>query len=169
MRLILVLAMTLALITTGEAAASECASVRVPGAAKQRMSCLDDLTTTGTLATGHTVQADWAGLTSAGLPAPSGVPGIQIDGYFPDTSTSNTAHGWNHDAQFVLRLPERWNGGLVVSGSPGVRDGQAISRPPVRCDDRQAGRFVGDEDRAARLLGRHSLRSPVRRCSLSAS
>ncbi|WP_181777180.1 tannase/feruloyl esterase family alpha/beta hydrolase [Amycolatopsis pittospori] len=128
MRLFLVLAMMLALITPAEAAASGCASVRVPGAAKQRQSCLDDLTTTGTLTTGHTVQADWAGLTSAGFPVPRGVPGIQIDGYFPDTSTSNTTHGWNHDAQFVLRLPDRWNGGLVVSGSPGVRRQYANDR-----------------------------------------
>ncbi len=128
MRLFLVLAMMLVLITPREAAASECARVRVPGATKQQVSCLDDLTTTGTLATGHTVQADWAGLTSAGLPAPSGVPGIQIDGFFPDTSTSNTAHGWNHDSQFVLRLPDRWNGGLVVSGSPGVRRQYANDR-----------------------------------------
>ncbi len=36
-----------------------------------------------------------------------GVPGLQVDGYFPDTSTSNTTHGWSHDAQFVIRLPER--------------------------------------------------------------
>jgi hypothetical protein len=49
------------------------------------------------------------------------VPGLQVDGYFPDTSTFNTHHGWNHDAQFVVRLPERWNGGLVVAGTPGVR------------------------------------------------
>ena len=35
------------------------------------------------------------------------MPGIQIDGYFPDTSTTNTNHGWNHDAQFVIRLPDR--------------------------------------------------------------
>ncbi|WP_199754939.1 tannase/feruloyl esterase family alpha/beta hydrolase [Amycolatopsis sp. WAC 04197] len=127
MRLFLVLAMMLALATPAQAA-SGCGNVRVPGAATQRLSCLDDLTTTGTLATGHTVQSDWAGLTSAGFPAPKGVPGIQIDGYFPDSSTSNTAHGWNHDAQFVLRLPDRWNGGLVVSGSPGVRRQYANDR-----------------------------------------
>jgi hypothetical protein len=60
-------------------------------------------------------------LQPAGARNPSGIPGIQLDGYFPDTSTFNTDHGWNHDAQFVIRLPERWNGGLVVAGTPGVR------------------------------------------------
>jgi hypothetical protein len=98
-----------------------CASIRVPMAEKQVVSCLSELTTAGTVATGHTVAADWAGLTHAALPQPRGVPGVQIDGYFPDTSTTNTNHGWNHDSQFVLRLPNRWNGGLVVSGSPGTR------------------------------------------------
>ena len=88
----------------------------------------DELTTAGTVASGHTVEADWTGLTQASLPQPSGVPGIQVDGYFPDTSTTNTNHGWNHDAQFVLRLPDRWNGGLVVSGSPGNRRQYANDR-----------------------------------------
>ncbi len=95
-----------ALATPAGAAASGCANVRVPGAAEQQLSCLDDLTTTGTLATGHTVQTDWAGLTSAGFPVPHGVPGIQI----------------------VPRRPGRWNGGLVVSGSPGVRRQYANDR-----------------------------------------
>jgi hypothetical protein len=95
--------------------------VRVPGAAHQQLARLADLTTTGTVASGHTNPADYAGLTDAGLPSPSGVPGVQIDGYFPDNSHTNPNHGWNHDAQFVIRLPEKWNGGLVVSGSPGVR------------------------------------------------
>ena len=95
--------------------------IRVPGAERQVAACLDDLTTAGTVASGHTVPADYAGLHAAGTRNPSGVPGIQIDGYFPDTSTFNTTHGWNHDSQFVIRLPERWNGGLVVSGSPGTR------------------------------------------------
>ncbi|MEC3981125.1 3-hydroxybutyrate oligomer hydrolase family protein [Amycolatopsis sp. H20-H5] len=131
MRLTLVLAgllLTSLVATPAATAVPRCAPVTVPGAAHQEQSCLDDLTTTGTLVSGHTVQADWAGLTSAGLPAPSGVPGVQVDGYFPDTSTTNTAHGWNHDAQFVLRLPEKWNGGLVVSGSPGVRRQYANDR-----------------------------------------
>jgi hypothetical protein len=98
-----------------------CPRLLVPGAEHQEVACLDDLTTAGTVASGHTNPADYAGLTQAGLPQQSRVPGVQIDGYFPDTSHTNTNHGWNHDAQFVLRLPANWNGGLVVAGSPGVR------------------------------------------------
>lgn len=121
-------------LTAVPAAATEhsghCAADRlhVPGAQRLLAACLDDLTTIGTAASGHTVTADWAGLTSAGLPRPAAVPGVQLDGHFPDTSTTNTHHGWNSDAQFVLRLPQRWNGGLVVSGAPGVRRQYANDR-----------------------------------------
>jgi hypothetical protein len=83
--------------------------------------CLDDLTTAGTVQTGHTNQADWNGLHAPGTVNPTGVPGIQIDGYFPDDSTTNASHGWNHDSQFVIRLPDRWNGKVVITGAPGVR------------------------------------------------
>jgi tannase/feruloyl esterase len=102
--------------------------LRVPGAERQRAVCLGELTTAGTVASGHTDPADWAGLTPEALPTPRGVPGIQIDGYFPDSSHSNTNHGWNHDSQFVLRLPDRWNGGLVVAGTPGNREQYANDR-----------------------------------------
>ncbi|GAB3787165.1 tannase/feruloyl esterase family alpha/beta hydrolase [Nocardioides ungokensis] len=95
--------------------------IDVPGAPVQRVDCLDDLTTASTVATNHTDASDWAGLNAPGTHNPSGVPGIQVDGYFPDTSTSNTHHGWNHDSQFVVRLPDHWNGRLVVSGAPGTR------------------------------------------------
>ena len=100
--------------------------IAVPGAELQRVSpCLSDLTTTGLLAAGHdkryTDSADFAGLHAPGTVNPRGVPGVQVDGYFPDTSTTNTLHGWNHDAQFVIRLPQRWNGRIVVAGAPGVR------------------------------------------------
>jgi hypothetical protein len=95
--------------------------IHVPGAQVQQTACLDDLTTASTVASGHTDPKDWAGLHAAGTTNPSGVPGIQVDGYFPDTSTSNTHHGWNHDSQFVIRVPDRWNGGLVITGAPGVR------------------------------------------------
>jgi hypothetical protein len=96
-------------------------AVTVPGAAYQVGACLPDLTTAGTVTDGHSDPAQWAGLQPAGAHNPSGVPGVQIDGYFPDTSTLNTTHGWNHDSQFVIRLPEHWNGGLVVAGTPGNR------------------------------------------------
>jgi hypothetical protein len=104
------------------------ARLQVPGAQLQQADCLDELTTAGTVTSGHTVAADFAGLTSAALPQLSGVPGIQVDGYFPDTSVTNTNHGWNHDAQFVIRLPDKWNGGLVVSGTPGNRRQYANDR-----------------------------------------
>ena len=100
---------------------SRMARVDVPGAERQEKACLDDLTTAGTVASGHTNPDDWNGLHAPGTRNPSGVPGIQVDGYFPDSSTTNTNHGWNHDAQFVLRLPADWNGRLVVTGAPGVR------------------------------------------------
>lgn len=125
-----------ATLTPAVAAAADhgCATLHVPMAEHQEVSCLSELTTAGTVASGHTVAADWAGLTQASLPQPAGVPGIQVDGYFPDTSTTNANHGWHHDSQFVLRLPDHWNGGLVVSGSPGTRRQYA--------NDRAIGDFV---------------------------
>ncbi len=110
--------------TPARAAGSHCrhqARIDVPHAPMQQADCLDDLTTASTTSTGHTDPSDWSGLNAPGTSNPSGVPGIQVDGYFPDTSTTNTHHGWNHDAQFVIRLPDEWNGGLVVSGAPGTR------------------------------------------------
>ena len=93
----------------------------VPGAEHLEAACLDDLTTAGTVKTGHTDPVDFGPLSVPGTINPTGVPGIQLDGYFPDTSTFNTTHGWNHDAQFVIRMPRDWNGGLVVAGPPGTR------------------------------------------------
>jgi predicted esterase len=95
--------------------------VKVPGAERQRVSRLDDLTTAGLIGTDYTDPLDFAGLHAGGTRNPRGVPGVQVDGYFPDASTFNTTHGWNHDSQFVMRLPDAWNGKLVVSGAPGVR------------------------------------------------
>lgn len=95
--------------------------LHVPGAEHQQSACLGDLTTTGLAGTPYTDMADQAGLSAKGTRNPSGVPGVQIDGYFPDSSRLNSTHGWRHDAQFVIRLPERWNGGLVVTGAPGTR------------------------------------------------
>ena len=106
------------------AIAAECPNadaVKVPGAEMQKSACLDDLTTAGTVASGHTDASDWEGLHARGTRNPTGVPGLQVDGYFPDTSTFNSENGWQHDSQFVMRFQNNWNGKLVVTGAPGIR------------------------------------------------
>ncbi|MFE7124310.1 tannase/feruloyl esterase family alpha/beta hydrolase [Streptomyces sp. NPDC057617] len=95
--------------------------VVVPGAEFQSTACLPDLTSTALAGTPYTDSTDWSPLFAQGTKNPTGVPGVQIDGYFPDSSRLNATHGWKHDAQFVIRLPDRWNGGLVVTGAPGTR------------------------------------------------
>ena len=120
------LAVVPAVATTDPATAAprHCAGINaiaVPKAERQQVACLQDLTTAGTTRSGHTNQQDWSGLHARGTKNPVGVPGVQVDGYFPDRSTSNTNNGWNHDSQFVIRMPDRWNGKLVVTGAPGVR------------------------------------------------
>ena len=100
------------------------AHLTVPGAEHLEAACLGDLTTTGTVRPATPTPAGFTGFGGLSVPGtvnPASVPGIQLDGYFPDTSTFNTTHGWNHDAQFVIRLPRHWNGGLVVAGPPGIR------------------------------------------------
>jgi hypothetical protein len=97
-------------------------SLQVSGAEKQYNYCLADLTTKSLIAEGCTNPDDWEGLNSAASTNPPGaVPGIQIDGYFPDDSNTNTNNGYNHDSQFVIRFPDKWNGKLVIIGAPGVR------------------------------------------------
>lgn len=41
------------------------------------------------------------------------VPGIQVEGYFADDPT--------HEARFLLRFPDDWNGKLVMGGASGTR------------------------------------------------
>src|SRR5256714_958177 len=41
------------------------------------------------------------------------VPGLQINGYFADDPTG--------EARFLIRLPDDWNGNLVVAGASGTR------------------------------------------------
>jgi hypothetical protein len=120
-RALLAAVVILAVFAPGARAACPTATVAVPGAEHQEQACLPDLTTAGTQTNGHTDRSDWEGLNASGTVNPTGVPGLQIDGYFPDTSTTNATHGWNHDSQFVIRLPDDWNGELVITGAPGVR------------------------------------------------
>ncbi len=117
-------ALLAALVPAAPSAAAGCQRMKridVPRAEVQEAACLADLTTAGTSGTKYTDVSDWIGLHAKTTRNPSGVPGIQVDGYFPDTSTFNTYRGWNHDSQFVLRLPDDWNGKLVVTGAPGIR------------------------------------------------
>ena len=112
---------------TGPAAAvpaDPCAdlpTIQVPGAAHQEVTCHEDLSAATLAAKGRSDISDWAGLHSKKTKNPPAGAGIQIDGYFPDDSTTNTTYGWNHDSQFVVRLPQSWNGQLVITGAPGVR------------------------------------------------
>src|SRR3954468_19729853 len=112
-------------INTGPTGCRGIEQLTVPGAERLQAACLNDLTTTGTIGTDHTDSSGFLGFGGLSVPGavkPSAVPGIQLDGYFPDTSILNPTHGWNHDSQFVIRLPRKWNGGLVVAGPPGIRN-----------------------------------------------
>ena len=112
------------LLWPGAAAAAECAgqdNVKVPGAELQELYCLDDMTTASTQTNGRSDRSDWGTLHHRDTRNPTGVPGLQVEGYFPDTSRTNTWQNRNHDAQFVIRLPDEWNGKLVMTGAPGVR------------------------------------------------
>jgi hypothetical protein len=112
---------------------------QVPGAEDQDADFCPDLTTrTLALETtqDHTQPDDWVGLNAletdnpAGPPGTNPIPGIQIDGYFPDSSTTNCYNDEDgfpcHDSQFVIRLPDDWNGKLVITGAPGVRKQYAL-------------------------------------------
>lgn len=106
------------------AAVDPCANagaIAVPGAELQRVECQPDLSATALSVIGRSDTSDRAQLHSKQSRNPAAGAGIQVDGYFPDDSVTNTTYGWNHDAQFVIRLPENWNGQLVVTGAPGVR------------------------------------------------
>ncbi|MBW3647718.1 MAG: tannase/feruloyl esterase family alpha/beta hydrolase [Actinobacteria bacterium] len=123
--LVAVLAFALvALPPSASAQQTPCAgagAIAVPGAALQRVECHSDLSATALSVTGRSDASDWAQLHSKQSTNPPAGAGLQVDGYFPDDSTTNATYGWNHDAQFVIRLPEKWNGQLVITGAPGVR------------------------------------------------
>jgi hypothetical protein len=115
----------LTFLFAGPGLAAECTNMNaivVPGAERQLTWCLDDLSTPYLILTNHTDASDWGTLHSRTTRNPAGaVPGIQVDGHFPDTSTTNAYNGWFKDSQFVIRLPDNWNGKLVITGAPGIR------------------------------------------------
>src|SRR5712692_5444232 len=82
-------------------------------------------------------------------PASPPVGGLQLDGWFPDACNAFQAEpalaakdgtpfipgctpppipgqtctsGCHHDAQFVIRIPDDWDGHLLSAGTPGIRD-----------------------------------------------
>jgi hypothetical protein len=94
-----------------------------------------DLTTKSTQLTGHTNIVDWGEKPFAlhaekTAPIQKKVPGLQIDGYFLDNASQTTRAPGNrygnkkylYDSQFVIRFPTDWNGRLVITRAPGVRD-----------------------------------------------
>jgi hypothetical protein len=83
-------------------------------------------------------------------PTATSVSGIQVDGWFPDSCNAfvqepallnkagqpfipgctpppggTCSSSCHHDGQFVIRIPDDWDGHLLTSGTPGVRDGFA--------------------------------------------
>ena len=100
-----VLALPAATAGAADGACPGAGTVDVPGAAMQRVECQPDLSATALSAIGRSDASDWAQLHSKASTNPPAGRGIQVDGYFPDDSTTNTTYGWNHDAQFVIRLP----------------------------------------------------------------
>jgi hypothetical protein len=81
-------------------------------------------------------------------PTSPAISGLQLDGYFPDgcnafvlepaltskaglpfikgcappVGAGTCATDCHHDAQFVIRIPDTWNGRLLTAGTPGIRD-----------------------------------------------
>ncbi len=133
------LAILLSVVSPARAQVAECETrekPQVPGAEEQDEYCLPgdggvDLTTKGLVDKVTTNTEDWGppiplhAVESLNPPEP--VPGLQIDGYFPDDSDTNCNNQleWEdqqcHDSQFVIRFPDEWNGKLVITGAPGNR------------------------------------------------
>lgn len=93
----------------------------IPGAHNVMANRYDDLTTNnpaiGKLAEAHRIflyLSDWSpdgkiGKKPAWYTPKEKIPGLQIEGMFADS-------------RFVIRIPDQWNGKLVVAGIPGMRD-----------------------------------------------
>jgi len=62
---------------------------------------------------GVTPATDRGVISNGPTPTLNAVPGIQVEGWF--------AHDPSGEARFLLRLPDDWNGRLVVAGASGTR------------------------------------------------
>ena len=104
-------------------------ALTVKGAELQVSACLDDLTTAGTVASGHTDPADWAGLHAAGTCQPqrrARASRSTATSPTPRPPTPTTAGTTTPSSS--SGSPTSWNGGLVVTGAPGVREQYANDR-----------------------------------------
>lgn len=114
------------------------AKLKVTGADWFQATCLEDLTTNGNSRTDTGSTTGWGTRSSGALhskyaDAPErAVPGVQVDGYLPDSCSDHQneptsfmptcPNGLRHQGQFVIRVPNNWNGTLLVTGTPGIRD-----------------------------------------------
>ncbi len=89
----------------------------VPGAQHQVTACLDDLTTAGTVASGHTDAADWAGLQLGGHPQPERGAGR------PDRRLLPGHLHVQHHPRLEPRLPVRDPAAQAVERRAGGRGG----------------------------------------------
>jgi hypothetical protein len=112
--------------------------VIVPRAKWFEATCLDDLTTNGNSRTDTGSTTGWGTQSSGALhskysnPPAKAVPGLQVDGYLdyscsdfqtePTTFMPACDNGFRQQGQFVIRVPTDWNGTLLVTGTPGIRD-----------------------------------------------
>ena len=114
------------LAVAAPAGAADCpnaGAVEVPGAERQELACLDDLTTAGTQTNGpHRPQRLGGRCTPAARATRPACPGLQVDGYFPDTSTTNT-HARLEPRRAVRDPAARTTGtaSSSITGAPGVR------------------------------------------------
>lgn len=99
-----------ALLTALPADAAACPRVTVPGAAKQVTACLDDLTTAGTVASGHTVPAQLAVAAKATLAQRYGRPPAR-------TYTAGISNGGYLVRWQLEHRPGLYDGGIDVEGT----------------------------------------------------
>ncbi len=111
-------------------------AIDVAGAEFSQGRCLPDLSTAGNTfrTTGGGSRENPTLHSELTQFPPDAVPGLQMEGWFPDSCDRYEAEaavafmptcpgGMRHNGQFVLRIPDSWDGvHLVVAGAPGIRD-----------------------------------------------